>query len=208
MAHGGLTCWGGGQHTSWGDPWRVVPPRQLENLSAQFRKPQESPALSHSRHGPHFPASEGSYKKKKTSTSFALGLSFPARDPSSPRGCCHPPDAAGEVLGALGSPKRPRVPASAFLLAPRKAGRNTQGKALPLQNPCQGAGIWRGGAQGFATHPPQPPACSQIWPLSQEHRVHPTRDGAPHAPPKSFLNSSSASLKQGRAAPHIFLGQV
>lgn len=63
MAHGGLTCWGGTPHTSWGDPWRVVPPRQLESLSAHFLKPEESPALSHSRHGPHFPASEGSHKK-------------------------------------------------------------------------------------------------------------------------------------------------
>lgn len=77
----------GGQHTSWGDPWRVVPPRQLENLSAQFRKPQESPALSHSRHGPHFPASEGSYKKKNLQPALPWGFPF------QPGICPHPVDA-------------------------------------------------------------------------------------------------------------------
>lgn len=89
---------------------------------------------------------------------------------------------------------------------PVRQGETPRARHCPSKTRARVLGSGVGWAQGFATHPPHPPACSQIWPLSQEHRVHPTRDGAPHAPPKSFLNSSSASLKQGRAAPHIFLG--
>lgn len=195
----------GGQHTSWGDPWRVVPPRQLENLSARFRKRQESPALSHSRHGPHFPASEGSYKKKNLQPALPWGFPFqPGIRP-------HPVDAVtlrtllgkGSVLWA--APKGHGSQPLPSCWHPVRQGETPRARHCPSKTRARVLGSGVGWAQGFATHPPHPPACSQIWPLSQEHRVHPMRDGAPHAPPKSFLNSSSASQSGEGLLPTSFL---
>lgn len=108
----------------------------------------------------------------------------------------------------FGQPKRPRVPASAFLLAPRKAGRNTQGEALPLQNPCQGAGIWWGGHRVLLLIPHTPQPAPKFGHSARSTVSTPRGMELPMRPPSPSL-TAAAQAKAGKGfSPHLFCADL